>query len=122
MSTTAKRVLRAVELRQPNGKPASFLVNRDLLPVPPEERLWKAINYATFWLADSFNVNTFMIASSGISLGLTWWQVWLCVALFPDARARGSPSLTLLFAHRAVWCGYAFAGVFVVLNATAGAK
>ncbi|TNY19629.1 NCS1 nucleoside transporter family [Rhodotorula diobovata] len=99
MSTTAKRVLRAVELRQPNGKPASFLVNRDLLPVPPEERLWKAINYATFWLADSFNVNTFMIASSGISLGLTWWQVWL-----------------------AVWCGYAFAGVFVVLNATAGAK
>ncbi|BGP50796.1 uracil permease [Rhodotorula kratochvilovae] len=95
----AKRIVRAVELRQPSGKPASFLVNKDLLPVPPEERLWKAVNYATFWLADSFNVSTFMIASSGISLGLTWWQCWL-----------------------AVWIGYGCAGVFVTLNAIAGAR
>ncbi|GAA6053623.1 hypothetical protein JCM3770_001563 [Rhodotorula araucariae] len=94
-----KRVLRAVELRQPSGKPASFLVNKDLLPVPPEERLWRAANYAAFWLADSFNVSTFMIASSGISLGLTWWQCWL-----------------------AVWIGYGCAGIFVALNAIAGAR
>ncbi|GJN93554.1 hypothetical protein Rhopal_006611-T1 [Rhodotorula paludigena] len=78
------RVWRAVELRQPNGKPASMLSNTDLLPVPPEHRLWTAINYWSFWLADSFNVKkarfsrfTFMIASTGVGLGLTWWQCWL---------------------------------------------
>jgi hypothetical protein len=29
----------------------------------------------SFWIADSFNLNTFVIASSMISAGLTWWQV-----------------------------------------------
>ncbi|BGP34549.1 uracil permease [Rhodotorula toruloides] len=93
-----RRLISSTELRQPDGKPASFLVNRDLLPVPPEERQWTAINYWAFWCADSVNLSTFMIASSGISLGLSWWQCWL-----------------------AVWVGYGIAAVFLVLNAYAGA-
>ncbi|GAA6021414.1 hypothetical protein JCM8202_006361 [Rhodotorula sphaerocarpa] len=94
-----KRVLHALELRQPDGRPASFFVNRDLLPVPPEERKWTAINYFTFWIADSFNVNTFMIASSGIALGMTWWQCWL-----------------------AVWVGYSISALFLAANAVGGAR
>ncbi|BGO94377.1 hypothetical protein NBRC10512_002075 [Rhodotorula toruloides] len=93
-----RRLISSTELRQPDGKPASFLVNRDLLPVPPEERQWTAINYWAFWCADSVNLSTFMIASSGISLGLSWWQCWL-----------------------AVWVGYGIAAFFLVLNAYAGA-
>lgn len=32
------------------------------------------IEQVSFWIADSFNLNTFVIASSMISAGLTWWQ------------------------------------------------
>src|SRR6266576_725699 len=39
-----------------------------------------------------------MIASSMIQLGLSWWQAWICV-----------------------WIGYGFVGPFVALNARQGA-
>lgn len=69
------------------------------------------------WIADSFNVNTcvsffstfnpcsqsslvyrWMIASSMIQLGLSWWQAWICV-----------------------WVGYTLSAPFIVLNARPGA-
>jgi hypothetical protein len=28
-----------------------------------------------FWIADSFNINTWMISSANIVDGLSWWQV-----------------------------------------------
>ncbi|CCL99209.1 uncharacterized protein FIBRA_01224 [Fibroporia radiculosa] len=76
----------------------SFLSNDDLRPVLPEKRTWAAWNYVTYWLADSFNINTWMIASSMIQLGLSWWQAWLCV-----------------------WIGYGVVTPFLVLNARPGA-
>ncbi|PIL23545.1 transporter [Ganoderma sinense ZZ0214-1] len=56
-----------------------FLQNEDLLPVPEEKRTWGYWNFIAFWVADSFNINTWMIASSMIQLGLSWWQAWICV-------------------------------------------
>lgn len=41
----------------------------------------------SFWIADSFNLNTFVIASSMISAGLTWWQVCRVTTLNLDARS-----------------------------------
>ncbi|KAL8287021.1 hypothetical protein RQP46_004027 [Phenoliferia psychrophenolica] len=61
----------------------AFLQNDDLLPVPENQRLWQAWNYYTFWVADSFNVNTFQIASSMVTVGMTWWQAWLAVWVGP---------------------------------------
>ena len=71
----------------------------------------------TSWIADSFNVNTsaainalvdlssdifgfyrWMIVSSMIELGLSWWQAWICV-----------------------WIGYGFVAPFLVANARPGA-
>ncbi|KAH9478740.1 Uracil permease [Psilocybe cubensis] len=75
-----------------------FLSNNDLVPVPPEERKWKARNFVSFWIADSFNVNTWMIVSSMVQLKLSWWQAWLCV-----------------------WLGYGIVAPFIVLNARPGA-
>ncbi|KAK2462998.1 hypothetical protein APHAL10511_004985 [Amanita phalloides] len=75
-----------------------FLRNEDLVPVPSEKRKWAGQNYIYFWIAGSFNVNTWMIASSMIQLGLSWWQAWICV-----------------------WLGYSFVGLFVALNARQGA-
>lgn len=75
-----------------------FLSNRDLLPVPKSQRTWKAWNFVAFWTADCFNVNTWMIVSSMVQLGLSWWQAWLCV-----------------------WIGYSITAPFIVLNARPGA-
>ncbi|KAI3618172.1 uridine permease [Moniliophthora roreri] len=72
--------------------------NADLVPVPPENRKWKARNFAFFWIADSFNVNTWMISSSMIQAGLSWWQAWLCV-----------------------WLGYGITAPFIALSARPGA-
>ncbi|KAJ7211246.1 permease for cytosine/purines, uracil, thiamine, allantoin-domain-containing protein [Mycena pura] len=75
-----------------------FLTSEDLRPVARERRTWVEYNYFAFWVADSFNVNTWMIASSMLQLGLSWWQAWICV-----------------------WVGYGIAAPFIVLNARPGA-
>ena len=41
------RLVKAIQVEQDEG--STFLANKDLLPVPPEHRLWKAWNYWTFW-------------------------------------------------------------------------
>ncbi|KAI1339534.1 permease for cytosine/purines, uracil, thiamine, allantoin-domain-containing protein [Xylariaceae sp. FL0016] len=75
-----------------------MLTNYDLKPVERERRQWGAWNFVGFWIADSFNINTWMISSSMIVAGLSWWQSWLCV-----------------------WIGYAIAGVFICLTGRIGA-
>lgn len=51
----------------------ALLTNPDLVPVEPERREWKAWNFAAFWIADSVNINTWMIASTAIVGGLSWY-------------------------------------------------
>lgn len=69
------------------------------------------------WIADSFNINTYglasflnfrtnvhtkyrwMIVSSMVQSKLSWWQAWICV-----------------------WIGYGVVAPFIVLNARPGAK
>ncbi|OCK75694.1 uracil permease [Lepidopterella palustris CBS 459.81] len=75
-----------------------MLFNHDLKPVEPERREWGAWNFVGFWVADSFNINTWMISSSMIVAGLSWWQSWLCV-----------------------WFGYAISACFVVSTGRIGA-
>lgn len=75
-----------------------MLTNNDLKPVEPERRQWGPWNFVGFWIADSFNINTWMISSSMIVGGLSWWQSWLCV-----------------------WIGYAIAGCFICLTGRIGA-
>ncbi|KAH6895701.1 permease for cytosine/purines, uracil, thiamine, allantoin-domain-containing protein [Thelonectria olida] len=75
-----------------------MLTNHDLKPVEKERRQWRAWNFVGFWIADSFNINTWMISSSMIVGGLSWWQAWICV-----------------------WIGYTITGIFVAMNARFGA-
>ncbi|ODA77855.1 hypothetical protein RJ55_06457 [Drechmeria coniospora] len=75
-----------------------MLTNHDLKPVERERRQWGPWNFVGFWIADSLNINTWMISSSMIVGGLSWWQAWLCV-----------------------WIGYAFAACFIVLTGRIGA-
>ncbi|KAF9513307.1 hypothetical protein BS47DRAFT_1344355 [Hydnum rufescens UP504] len=93
-------ILRKLEVAHEPGLTQTqlFLRNEDLLPVPPERRTWKAWNFIAFWIADSFNINTWMIVSSMIINGLSWWQAWICV-----------------------WLGYGCVAPILVLNARPGA-
>lgn len=75
-----------------------MLFNHDLKPVEPERRQWGPWNFVGFWVADSFNINTWMISSSMIVAGLSWWQSWLCV-----------------------WIGYAISAAFVCSTGRIGA-
>ncbi|KUI55940.1 Uracil permease [Cytospora mali] len=75
-----------------------MLTNDDLKPVEPERRQWSAWNFVGFWIADSFNINTWMISSSMVVAGLSWWQSWLCV-----------------------WIGYSITACFVCLTGRIGA-
>ncbi|KAJ5833804.1 Uracil permease [Penicillium riverlandense] len=75
-----------------------MLTNYDLRPVEPKRRQWKWLNYIAFWIADSLNINTWMISSSMIVDGLSWWQSWICV-----------------------WVGYFIAAAFVCLTGRIGA-
>ncbi|CAH2351652.1 allantoin permease [[Candida] railenensis] len=74
-----------------------FLYNHDLRPVEEARRAWSWYNYVFFWVADSFNVNTWQIAATGVQNGMTWWQTWL-----------------------SVWVGYILCGIFVTLGARIG--
>lgn len=75
-----------------------FLQNYDLQPVEPKRRKWGFWNFVAFWIADSFNINTWQIAATGVADGLAWWHVWLTV-----------------------WFGYATVGVFITLVGRIGA-
>ncbi|KAA8906124.1 permease for cytosine/purines, uracil, thiamine, allantoin-domain-containing protein [Sphaerosporella brunnea] len=66
--------------------------------VEPARRQWGPWNFVGFWIADSFNINTWMISSSMIVAGLSWWQSWLCV-----------------------WIGYTIAACFIVSTGRIGA-
>ncbi|KAH8101189.1 permease for cytosine/purines, uracil, thiamine, allantoin-domain-containing protein [Cristinia sonorae] len=94
--------MRKLEVSRTDGQDGSysqqFLTNDDLLPVPSENRTWAAWNFVAFWIADSFNINTWMIVSSMVQLGMSWWQAWICV-----------------------WVGYGCVAPFIVLNARPGA-
>lgn len=76
----------------------SFLYNHDLKPVEEERRVWSWYNFAYFWLADCFNINTWQVAATGLQLGLNWWQCWITV-----------------------WIGYGMVGIFVALASRFGA-
>lgn len=75
-----------------------FLTNEDLYPVPKSQRVWGPWNYVAFWLADSVNVNTWMIAGTAVESGLSWWEAWITV-----------------------WVGYTIAAFILTIAGRAGA-
>lgn len=79
----AKKILKKLESNHAEGLTSTemFLATEDLLPVKKEQKTWDGWNFASFWIADSFNLNTFTIASSMISAGLNWWQAFICVII-----------------------------------------
>jgi NCS1 family nucleobase:cation symporter-1 len=70
---------------------ASEYCSRDLAPVPPEKRTWRARDFAVLWISMSACIPTYMLASALIEVGMNWWQAVLtifaanCIVLVPMA-------------------------------------
>ena len=95
-----KKLIIALEVQHKGNLSLSqmYLYNYDLRPVEEARRTWKWYNYVFFWISDSFNINTWQIASTGIQLGgMNWWQTWI-----------------------SVWLGYFLCGVFVSIGSRVG--
>ena len=63
------------------GGGASSLINEDLAPVPMSKRTWGTWNYAALWISMSLCIPTYMLASSLIGGGMSWWQAILTIFL-----------------------------------------
>lgn len=90
------RLVDKLQVQEPEGLTTTqmYLYNYDLRPVEEARRQWSWYNYVFFWVADSFNINTWQIAATGVQAGMTWWQTWLTV-----------------------WIGYILCGIFVSIGA-----
>ena len=69
-----------------------------LIPLPGQAFAWKPDNLVSEYPPLISRKNTWMISSSMIVDGLSWWQSWLCV-----------------------WIGYTIAAIFVCLMGRMGA-
>ena len=57
------------------------LGNQDLAPVPADRRTWRMGSYAALWVSMSACVPTYMLASSLVGGGMSWWQAVLTIFL-----------------------------------------
>lgn len=55
--------------------------NKDLDPVPPDERKWGVASFIAYWISDAFNAATWQFGASIVALGLTWRESVGIVAL-----------------------------------------
>ncbi|CAF1516049.1 unnamed protein product [Didymodactylos carnosus] len=56
--------------------------NKDLDPVPPQERSWSNPFYViAYWISDAFTISTWSMASSMIALGLSWKAAFAAIVI-----------------------------------------
>ena len=47
--------------------------NKDMDPVPPNQRTWSTLNYVAYWISDAANAAVWELASSMLAIGLSWY-------------------------------------------------
>ena len=81
-SAGAKREATLVNMGPPVlHDPSPALYSEDLAPVAPADRTWTTWNYAALWISMSLCIPTYMLASSLIGGGMSWWQAILTIFL-----------------------------------------
>src|SRR5579863_10538200 len=65
---------------RPSGA-SSWLWNKDLAPIPRNQRTWGTYKYTALWVAMSVNIPTYMLASAMIAGGMNWKQAIFTVFL-----------------------------------------
>ncbi|MBS1533541.1 MAG: NCS1 family nucleobase:cation symporter-1 [Bacteroidetes bacterium] len=57
------------------------LYSEDLAPIAAQRRSWTTWNYAALWISMSLCIPTYMLSSSLIEGGMSWWQAILTIFL-----------------------------------------
>src|SRR5580692_265012 len=92
MTTSAEAAPRVREsggIHELEGELRSRYINEDLAPTRIADRKWAMKDIAALWISMSACVPTYMLASSLIAEGMSWWQAVLtiflgnCVVLAP---------------------------------------
>jgi len=75
--------LSAWSLESENSKfgPSSRWSNKDMDPVPKENRTWSTWDYVAYWISDAANAGTWQIAGSMLAVGLSWRQALPAIAV-----------------------------------------
>jgi NCS1 family nucleobase:cation symporter-1 len=83
MSTAAPApsVRAADGIHEIEGEIVSPYINHDLSPAKIKERKWAMKDIAALWISMSACVPTYMLASSLIAEGMSWWQAVLTIFL-----------------------------------------
>jgi nucleobase:cation symporter-1, NCS1 family len=68
-------------IHEVTGTIVSPYVNHDLAPATRAERKWAMKDIAALWISMSACVPTYMLASSLIAEGMSWWQAVLTITL-----------------------------------------
>ncbi|NNK47348.1 MAG: NCS1 family nucleobase:cation symporter-1 [Gemmatimonadetes bacterium] len=59
----------------------SRLTNKDLAPIPADERTWKLWHFVSLWVGMSVCIPTYMLSAVMIESGMTWRQSLLVILL-----------------------------------------
>ncbi|KAI0463634.1 hypothetical protein LJB42_002638 [Komagataella kurtzmanii] len=64
-----------------NGARTTNLLNRDIIPLPPNRRTWTDWDFVGFWAVINLSVFTWQTCSSLLSLGLSVWESMVIVII-----------------------------------------
>ncbi len=70
-----------IELSDHDEIARSPLFNHDLAPVKVAGRTWNTWDYAALWVSMAHCIPTYMMASSLIKNGMSWWQALITILL-----------------------------------------
>ena len=57
--------------------PSGYYSNKDMDPVPEDQRTWSTMNYVLYWVSDAANIPTWELASSMLAIGLSWYNTFI---------------------------------------------
>ncbi|KAL1658767.1 permease for cytosine/purines, uracil, thiamine, allantoin-domain-containing protein [Schizophyllum commune] len=71
----------ALEPEESTFAPTSRWSNKDMDPVPPNQRTWTTWNFVAYWVSDATNTAVWELASSMLAVGLSWRQAIPAIAV-----------------------------------------
>ncbi|KAK9463555.1 permease for cytosine/purines, uracil, thiamine, allantoin-domain-containing protein [Lipomyces oligophaga] len=72
------RLGKKIELK---GHDSDRRSNKDLDPIPPEDRTWRGMDYVTYWISDNFSPSGWRKAASLMQIGMSWRTALINVAI-----------------------------------------
>ncbi|KPI35657.1 Allantoin permease [Cyphellophora attinorum] len=93
-----KAVFKRLEVAHEGGTAPSRWINNDIKPIENGRRTWTFWTYNNLWILTNTNISSYMVGSSLIALGLTWWEAIIAIVF-----------------------GALISMIYIVLNSTPGA-